>query len=88
MLAESRMTSPTDISLEALYELHREWENLVAHREVIRSQPYDPYAEADLVDRLEKHQQKLSSMRDAILRQTLKECDASSFKDAPQRVAG
>jgi hypothetical protein len=78
-------TVPTHhvVSLESLYELHKEWDELVAYREAVRSQPYDPDAEAQLVWRLERHQQRLTSIKQTILRQSLADAEGSSSIEDP-----
>jgi hypothetical protein len=82
------MHADLDVTPEALCELHKEWDELVAHRESIRAQPYDPHTEAELIDRLEKHHEKLMSMREAMLRQLLEDGEPVIDAGDPQRVAG
>jgi hypothetical protein len=57
------------ITIESLYELHKEWNDLIAARDAIRARPHDDHAEQALIARLEEHREKLQSMREALLRQ-------------------
>ena len=61
------MPSDRIVTLEDLYQLHKEWQDLVAHREAVRALPYDDAVEQDLIARLEQHRARLASVREAIL---------------------
>ena len=51
-----------------------EWNALIAHRDAIRTRPYDDDAEQALIIWLEEHRARLQSAREALLRQ----CEAVS----------
>ena len=63
------MPPERSVTLETLYELHREWNALIADRDAIRARPYDDDAETALIVRLEEHRARLQSTREALLRQ-------------------
>ena len=53
--------------MDAIWDLHKEWGELVARRQRVRAAPYDKETERDLIARLLGHQAKLGALRAAVL---------------------